>query len=85
LKEDAIVDVANKHGKTPAQVVLKTSLQRGIGVIPRTTNPVRLIENFESWNFELGEDDWKKIRPLSRGYRVCTGDFHFKTYSVFDN
>ena len=43
LKEDAINDVANKHGKTPAQVVLKTSLQRGIGVIPRTTNPIRLI------------------------------------------
>ena len=43
LKEDVINDVANKHGKTPAQVVLKTSLQRGIGVIPRTTNPVRLI------------------------------------------
>ena len=85
LKEDAINDVANKHGKTPAQVVLKTSLQRGIGVIPRTANPARLQENYESWTFELGEDDWKKIRPLARGYRVCTGDFHFRTYSVFDN
>ena len=42
LKEDVINDVANKHGKTAAQVVLKTSLQRGIGVIPKTTNPGRL-------------------------------------------
>ena len=42
LKEDSICDVAAKHGKTPAQVVLKTSLQRGIGVIPRTKNPARL-------------------------------------------
>ena len=42
LKEDVINDVANKHGKTAAQVVLKTSLQRGIGVIPKTTNPARL-------------------------------------------
>jgi len=42
LKEDVICEVAAKHGKTPAQVVLKTSLQRGIGVIPRTSNPARL-------------------------------------------
>ena len=46
IKEDVICDIAAKHGKTPAQVVLKTSLQRGIGVIPRTSNPGRLQENF---------------------------------------
>ena len=42
LKEDVICDIASKHGKTPAQVVLKTSLQRGIGVIPKTRSPVRV-------------------------------------------
>jgi diketogulonate reductase-like aldo/keto reductase len=42
LKEEVIGDIAAKHGKTPAQVVLKSSLQRGIGVIPRTSNPARL-------------------------------------------
>ena len=36
------MEVAAKHSKTPAQVVLKTSLQRGIGVIPKTANPARL-------------------------------------------
>lgn len=42
LKEEPICDVAAKHGRTAAQVVLKTSLQRGIGIIPRTSNPSRL-------------------------------------------
>jgi diketogulonate reductase-like aldo/keto reductase len=84
LKEEAILDVAAKHGKTSGQVVLKTALQRGIGVIPRTSNPARLQENYESWTFELGEDDWKKIRPLGRGYRVCDGANLFSTFATFD-
>ena len=42
LQEDVINDVANKHGRTAAQVVLKTSLQKGVGVISKTTNLNRL-------------------------------------------
>ena len=42
LKDEVILEIAAKHGRTPAQIVLKSTLQRGIGVIPRTTNPGRL-------------------------------------------
>lgn len=42
LKDETICDLAAKHGRTPAQVVLKFTLQRGIGIIPRTSNPGRL-------------------------------------------
>lgn len=42
LKEEVIYDIAAKHGKTAAQVVLKSTLQRGIGIIPKTSNPGRL-------------------------------------------
>jgi diketogulonate reductase-like aldo/keto reductase len=42
LKDDVILEIANKHGRTPAQIVLKSTLQRGVGVIPKTTNPNRL-------------------------------------------
>jgi diketogulonate reductase-like aldo/keto reductase len=42
LKEDVIVELANKHAKTPAQIVLKTNLYRNVGVIPKTSNLVRL-------------------------------------------
>lgn len=84
LKEELIGEIAAKYGRTPAQIIFKSTLQRGIGVIPKTSNPARLQENFESWNVELTEEDLKKIRTLSRGYRVCDGASMFKTFSVFD-
>ena len=48
LKDELICDIAGKHGKTPAQIVLKYSLARGVGVIPKTSSVNRLIENNES-------------------------------------
>ncbi len=84
LKEQLIGEIATKHGRTPAQIIIKSTLQRGIGVIPKTSNPARLQQNFQSWNIELTQDDLKKIRTLSRGFRVCDGVSMFKTFSVFD-
>ncbi len=46
LKDELICDLAAKHGKTPAQIVLKFSLARGVGVIPKTSQVSRLVENF---------------------------------------
>lgn len=46
LKDEVVMDLASKHGRTPAQIVLKYALQRNIGVIPRTSNPARIQENF---------------------------------------
>jgi diketogulonate reductase-like aldo/keto reductase len=76
--------LAAKHGKTPAQIVLKYLLQRGIGVIPKTSNPARLQENYEAWSIEFSEDDLKKLRTLSRGFRVVDGKTIFKNLPVFD-
>lgn len=42
LKDEIILDLANKYGRTPAQIILKSTLQRGIGVIPKTSNINRL-------------------------------------------
>ncbi len=70
LKEDVIEDIASKHGRTPAQVVLRFLSLRNVVAIPKTSSPARLQENFESWSLELTEDDLKKIRGLSKGQRV---------------
>jgi diketogulonate reductase-like aldo/keto reductase len=83
FKDEIILDLASKHGRTPAQIVLKSSLQRGIGVIPKTSNPARLQENFEAWSIDFSEDDLKKLRTLSKGYRVCEGTM-FKNLPIFD-
>ena len=42
LKEQLIGEIAAKHGRTPAQIIIKSTLQRGVGVIPKTSNPARL-------------------------------------------
>ena len=46
LKDDLINELSAKHGKTPAQIVLKTSLFRKVGVIPKTSSIARLKENW---------------------------------------
>jgi diketogulonate reductase-like aldo/keto reductase len=78
------MDLASKHGRTPAQIVLKYALQRNIGVIPRTSNPARIQENFEAWSIEFSEDDLKKLRTLARGYRVVDGKSLYSILPVFD-
>lgn len=49
MKDELICDIAAKHGRTPAQIILKYSLARGVGIIPKTSQVSRLIENYESW------------------------------------
>ena len=46
LKDEVICDIAAKHGRTPAQVVLKSTMMRGIGLLPKTSSVARLQENF---------------------------------------
>lgn len=84
LKDEVILDLASKHGRTPAQIVLKATLQRGVGVIPKTSNPARLQENLDAWSIDFSEDDLKKLRSLARGYRVCEGKGMFKHLPCFD-
>jgi diketogulonate reductase-like aldo/keto reductase len=46
---------AQKYSKTPSQIILKFTLSRGVGVVPKTKTVERLKENFDSWSFELSE------------------------------
>jgi 2,5-diketo-D-gluconate reductase A len=60
----AIGDIARTHGKTPAQVIIRWHLQSGLIVIPRSTNPGRIAENFASLGFELDAGDMDAIAGL---------------------
>ncbi len=84
LKDELICDIAAKHSKTSAQIVLKYSLTRGVGVIPKTSSVNRLIENYESWTVELTDDDMKKMKNIQKNVRVCDGRGLFKSFAVFD-
>ena len=69
LKEEAVVSVAAKHGKSPAQVVLRWDLQRGIVPLPRSTRKERIISNLDIFDFELDDADMAAIDALDRGHR----------------
>jgi 2,5-diketo-D-gluconate reductase A len=55
-----------KHGRTPAQVVIRWHLDRGYIVIPKSVTPSRIRENFDVFDFSLDADDLAKIAPLDR-------------------
>jgi 2,5-diketo-D-gluconate reductase A len=69
LDDAAIAGIAAEHGKTPAQVMLRWQLQHGRSAIPKSTNPGRIAENFDVFDFELTADQLARIDALDTGVR----------------
>jgi diketogulonate reductase-like aldo/keto reductase len=57
LDEPRLVEVARQHGKSPAQVVLRWHIEHRVVVIPRSSNPKRIEENFDLWGWSLTTDE----------------------------
>ncbi|MFA7227172.1 MAG: aldo/keto reductase, partial [Dysgonamonadaceae bacterium] len=70
LEEPILKEIAEKYGKTPAQVVLRWDIQRGIVVMPKSSNLSRQKENLDIFDFELSEEDMKRISSLNKNQRV---------------
>lgn len=69
LEDPTIREIADAHGRTPAQVMLRWHLQQGRSVIPKSTNPDRIAQNIDVFGFELGQDELERIDRLDRGVR----------------
>jgi 2,5-diketo-D-gluconate reductase A len=67
LDDAALAPIAEKHDRSPAQVVLRWHIQRGNIVFPKSTTPSRIRENFELFDFELDESDVQAIDALDKG------------------
>ncbi|WP_175410029.1 aldo/keto reductase [Streptomyces sp. TRM64462] len=70
LEAPAVVAVARKHGRTPAQAVLRWHLQLGNIVIPKSSTPSRIRENIDVLGFELDADDLAAFAALDEGRRI---------------
>jgi 2,5-diketo-D-gluconate reductase A len=70
LRDPEIVPIAERTGKTPAQVVLRWHIERGDIVFPKSVTPARIRENIDIFGFELTADDHEVITALDRGMRV---------------
>jgi len=66
LENATLKALAQKHGRTPAQVVIRWHLDRGYIVIPKSVTPTRIRENFDVFDFSLDADDLAKIAALDR-------------------
>ncbi len=73
LEDPTITQIAEKVGKTPAQVVLRWHIQRGDIVFPKSVTPSRMKENFELFDFELESSDVSGISALDRDEDGRTG------------
>ena len=58
--------LADKYGKTPAQIVIRWHLDSGLVVIPKSVTPSRIAENFDVWDFRLDKDELSEIAKLDR-------------------
>ena len=66
LGDEVIVDIAGAHGVTAAQVILRWNLQRGVVVIPGSSDPDHIRENLDILDFSLTEEDMARIAALDR-------------------
>ncbi|WP_405900856.1 aldo/keto reductase [Streptomyces sp. NBC_00727] len=70
LEVPTVLAVARKHGRTPAQAVLRWHLQTGNVVIPKSVTPSRIAENIDVFDFELDADDLAAFTALDEGKRL---------------
>ncbi|MGA6157493.1 aldo/keto reductase [Stenotrophomonas sp. NPDC087984] len=70
LQDPALAAIAQRHGRTPAQVVLRWHLQLGNVVIPKSVTPARIRENIDVFDFTLTPEDIEAINALDRGERT---------------
>lgn len=72
LDDRTLRKVGSMHGKSPAQVILRWCLQKGMAVIPRSSNPERIRENAQVFDFSLDREEMDLLDGLHRGLRTTT-------------
>lgn len=69
FKDPVIRKIAEAHGKTPAQVILRWHIQEGFSIIPGSKNPKHIQENIEIFDFELTDEEMAQMRSLNKEER----------------
>lgn len=76
MDEPVIKELAEKHAKTYAQIMLRWCLQKGLIVLPKSVTPSRIEENINIFDFELSHEDMKYLATLDRDLRTCWSPVH---------
>lgn len=69
FENETLKAIADAHGKSIGQVMLRWNVQRGVVIIPKSTHENRIKENLDIWDFTLTDEDMEKIAGLNIGYQ----------------
>ena len=75
IENPVVGKIAQAHGCSAAQVLLRWAIERGTSVIPKSTNPGRLAENLEAANLKLDNQEMAGLAKLEMGFRYVNGEF----------
>lgn len=70
LNHPLVMEMARKYGKSRAQILLKREIQRGISVIPKSSNPERLRENIDLFDFHISDWDMQRMDKIDEKTRI---------------
>jgi len=76
LENPVILEIAKKHNKTAAQVLIRWSIEHKVVVIPKSIKPERIEENFKVWDFKLSAEEMKAIDNLDKNQRYFLQDWY---------
>ena len=71
MDEERLVAISEEIGKTPAQILIRWAMQRGMVVLPKSVNEVRIVENFSVFDFEISDSLMKRLDDLDERYVTC--------------
>ncbi|VDO02530.1 unnamed protein product [Rodentolepis nana] len=77
VQQPNVVEIAQKHNKTPGQVLLRHALQRGIVVLTKSVTPDRIASNFEVFDFMLTKEEMEKLNKTGMNQRI----FHVPAFA----
>ncbi|CAH1390869.1 unnamed protein product [Nezara viridula] len=67
MEDPLIIEIAKRYNKQPSHILLRYLIEYGVVVIPKSTNPSRIKQNFEVFDFELTKEEFERISALDRG------------------
>ena len=70
MSDERLQALAKKYDKTPAQIILRWNVQHGISTIPKSSNLLRIKENFDIFDFEISDDDMVLLNSFHEDFRV---------------
>lgn len=83
LENETIREIAQKHGKVPAQIIVRWNVQNDVLVIPRSSSPLHQKQNLDVFDFELTEEELDAIDELDKGEPGRVEDQHPNEYEEF--